>query len=180
MLELESNSASVIMDACMKKEDYRHQKLKCNRSSYSLSSVRTFWPLLCPVIYGYHYVWKMKNVSLEFSNYAHNLRNSAWLILHFESTKVNWKCRKVVNLASFRTPEVFGQTVLPDRSFLIWQNLVENSKIDKLKWAILGDFLPFKCQFLWFSNYCCSTLWNIRVDPEGTLCQNLVIAKFVE
>ena len=32
-------------------------------------------------------------------------------------------------LASFRKPEVCGQTVLPDRSILIGQKFVENAKI---------------------------------------------------
>ena len=34
----------------------------------------------------------------------------------------------------------FGQTVLPDRSILKGQKLVENDKIEKLKCDILGDF----------------------------------------
>ena len=46
----------------------------------------------------------------------------------------------MVNLASFWKPEAFGQTVLPDRSILKGQKLVENDKIEKLKCDILGDF----------------------------------------
>ena len=34
----------------------------------------------------------------------------------------------------------FLKTVLPDRSVLIGQKLVENAKIQKLKCDILGDF----------------------------------------
>ena len=49
------------------------------------------------------------------------------------------KMPKMVNLASFWKPEVFGQTVLPDTSILKGQKLVENVKCD-----ILGDF-----QTLW-------------------------------
>ena len=47
---------------------------------------------------------------------------------------------KMVNLASFWKPEAGGQTVLPDRSILIDQKLVENAKIEKFKWDILGYF----------------------------------------
>ena len=43
-------------------------------------------------------------------------------------------------LASFWKAEVCGQTVLPDRSILIGQKLVENARNKKLKWDILGDF----------------------------------------
>ena len=48
------------------------------------------------------------------------------------------------NLASFLKPEACGQTVLPDRSVLIDQKLVENDKMQKFKCDILGDF-----QTLW-------------------------------
>ena len=43
-------------------------------------------------------------------------------------------------LASFWKPEACGQTVLPDRSILKGQKWVENAKIEKLKYDILGDF----------------------------------------
>ena len=46
----------------------------------------------------------------------------------------------MVKLTSFWKPEAGGQTVLPDRSVLIGQILVENAKIEKFKWDILGDF----------------------------------------
>ena len=39
------------------------------------------------------------------------------------------KMPKMLNLASFRKLEACGQTVLPDRSILIGQKLVENAKI---------------------------------------------------
>ena len=51
------------------------------------------------------------------------------LRLHFEWTKGNSKCKKWSILASFSKPEACGQTVLPDRSVLILQKLVENAKI---------------------------------------------------
>ena len=47
---------------------------------------------------------------------------------------------KMVNLASFRKLETCGQTVLPDRSVLIGQKLVENAKIQKFKCDILSNF----------------------------------------
>ena len=37
------------------------------------------------------------------------------------------------NLSSFWKPEVCGQTVLPDRSVLKGQKLVENDKIKKIQ-----------------------------------------------
>ena len=47
----------------------------------------------------------------------------------------------MLNLASFWKPEACGQTVLPDRSVLIGQKLVENAKIEKkFKCDILSNF----------------------------------------
>ena len=43
-------------------------------------------------------------------------------------------------MASFRNPEACGQTVLPDRSVLIGQKLVENAKNEKFKCDILSNF----------------------------------------
>ena len=43
----------------------------------------------------------------------------------------------------FKKREACGQTVLPDRSILIGQKLVENAKIKKFKWNILDDFQTF-------------------------------------
>ena len=51
------------------------------------------------------------------------------LRLHFKWTKVYQKCQKGSILARFCKPEACGQIVLPDRSFLIGQKLVENAKI---------------------------------------------------
>ena len=47
----------------------------------------------------------------------------------------------------FRKPEACGQTVLPDRSVLIGQKLVENAKIKKFKCDILGDFQTLWCGY---------------------------------
>ena len=46
----------------------------------------------------------------------------------------------MANLASFWKTVACGQTVLPDRSILIRQKLVEKAKIEKLKGGIWGDF----------------------------------------
>ena len=48
-------------------------------------------------------------------------------------------------LASFWKPEASGQTVLPDRSVLIGQKLVENAKIEKFKCDILSNFWTMWC-----------------------------------
>ena len=50
------------------------------------------------------------------------------------------KMPKMVNLASFWKTEACGQTVLPDRSVLTGQKLVENAKIQKFKCDILSNF----------------------------------------
>ena len=47
-------------------------------------------------------------------------------------------------MASFWNPEVCDQTMLPDRSLLIRQKLVENAKIQTSKWDILSY-----CLTLW-------------------------------
>ena len=43
-------------------------------------------------------------------------------------------------LASFWKPEACGQTVLPDRSVLTGQKLVESAKFEKFKYDILSNF----------------------------------------
>ena len=70
------------------------------------------------------------------------------LRLHFEWTKVNWKCQKWSILASFWKLEACGQTVLPDRSVLIGQKLVEKAKIQKFKCDILSNF-----QTMWVGEF---------------------------
>ena len=47
----------------------------------------------------------------------------------FWVVKSSLECQKMVNLASFWKPQACGQTVLPGRSVLIGQKLVENAKI---------------------------------------------------
>ena len=45
----------------------------------------------------------------------------------------------MANLASVWKTKCCGQTVLPDRSILIGQKLVENAKIEQFQCDILGD-----------------------------------------
>ena len=47
---------------------------------------------------------------------------------------------KLSILVSFWKPEACGQKMLPDRSTLIGQKWVENTKIQKFLWYILGNF----------------------------------------
>ena len=46
----------------------------------------------------------------------------------------------MVHFDEFRKTEVWGKTVLPDRSVLIGQKMVEKAKIGKINWKILGNF----------------------------------------
>ena len=50
------------------------------------------------------------------------------------------KCQKWSILTRFWKPEACGQTVLPDRSVLIVQKLVEKAKIQKFKCDVLSNF----------------------------------------
>ena len=63
------------------------------------------------------------------------IRQIKWDILgNFQTFWVDkslLKMPKTVNLASFWKPEAFGQTVLPDRSILVGQKLMENAKIEE-------------------------------------------------
>ena len=58
------------------------------------------------------------------------------------------------HFGEFWTPEACGQTVLPDRSDLIGQKLVENAKVQKLKCDILSNF-----QTMWHG-------WNSRISSN--------------
>ena len=67
-------------------------------------------------------------------------RKRSELRLHFEWTKVSWKCQKWFILVSEWKPEACSQTVLPDRSVLKRQKLVGNDKIQTFKCDILSNF----------------------------------------
>ena len=47
---------------------------------------------------------------------------------------------KIAQFWRFFKPEVWSQTVLPDRSILMGQKLIENAKIEKSICDIFGDF----------------------------------------
>ena len=51
----------------------------------------------------------------------------------------NWQKRQFGEFF-LKKSEAFGQKVLQDMSILIGQKLVENAKIEKLKWDILAIF----------------------------------------
>ena len=59
------------------------------------------------------------------------------------------KMPKIVNFASFWKPEVCGQTVLPDRSVLIGQKLVEMPKFKNSNATFLGDFQTLCSSVMW-------------------------------
>ena len=71
---------------------------------------------------------------------SHSYCERSELRLHFEWTIVYQKCQKWSILESFWKPEACSQTVLPARSVLIGQKLVENAKIQKFKCDILSNF----------------------------------------
>ena len=81
------------------------------------------WGFLDGIIYFLHTVFENHRKSLI--QYCERCE----LRLHFEWTIVDQKCQKLPILASFWKPEACGQTVLPDRSVLIGQKLVENAEI---------------------------------------------------
>ena len=82
-----------------------------------------------------------------FENYRKSLFNiasEASYVYILSGQKLIKKVKIWSILASFWKTEACGQTVLPDRSILIGQTLVENAKIEKFNCDILGDF-----QTLW-------------------------------
>ena len=74
-----------------------------------------------------------ENVSFYIASEASN-------IYIFSAQKLTKSAKKWFILASFCRTKVSGQTVLPDRSILIGQKLVESAKIQNIKCDILGDF----------------------------------------
>ena len=80
----------------------------------------------------YHGVWKPQKMSHSTMR-AKRATFTFWV-------NISWKCQKSFILASFWKPEACGQTVLPDRSLLIGQKLVENAKIKTFKCDILSNY----------------------------------------
>ena len=67
-----------------------------------------------------------------------NFASEASYVYILSGQKFIKKCQKWSNLESFWKSEACGQTELPDRSTLIGQKLVENAKIKKFNYDILG------------------------------------------
>ena len=88
------------------------------------------------------------------------------LRFHFEWTKFNEKCQKLSIWASFWKPEACGQTVLPDRSVLIGQKLVENAKIQNVKCDILSNF-----QTMWWTKNTVDYLFNapLQINAQSKM-----------
>ena len=70
-------------------------------------------------------------VFISFTTQSRSLKIAEKVSFNIASewTKVNQKWQKLSILASFWKPEACSQTVLPDRSLMIGQKLVENAKI---------------------------------------------------
>ena len=69
-----------------------------------------------------------------------NIASEASYVYILSGQKLIKNAKKLSILASFWKLEACGQTVLPDRSFLIGQKLVENAEIKKFKCDILSKF----------------------------------------
>ena len=70
-----------------------------------------------------------------------NIASEASYVYILSGQKLIKNAKKWSILASFWKPEACGQTVLPDRSVLVGQKLVENAKIKKFKcdtWTIFA------------------------------------------
>ena len=68
-----------------------------------------------------------------------NIASEASYVYILSGQKCIINAKKCLILASFWKPEACGQTVLPDRSILIGQKLVENAKIKKYKCDVLSN-----------------------------------------
>ena len=85
---------------------------------------------------------------------------------------------KVVDLASFWNPEAGGQLVIPDRSLLIGQKLVENTKIEKFKWGFLNGQKLIKIPNTnWFGVFWKLEACYLKVLPDRSI---LIEQKLVE
>ena len=71
---------------------------------------------------------------------AFNIASEASYVYILSRQKFMKNAPKWSILASFWKPEACGQTVLPDRSILIGQKLVENTIVEEVKWNILSNF----------------------------------------
>ena len=84
----------------------------------------------------YHSVWKsQKKVSF-------NIASEASYVYILSGQKLLKNAKNVSILASFWKPEACGQTVLPDRSVLKGQKLVENAKIQVKHFGWFSNTVP--------------------------------------
>ena len=74
-------------------------------------------------LYIAHIVWK------SLKKVAFNIASEASYVYNLSGRKLIKNAKKWSIWASFRKPEAWGQTVLPDMSLLIGQKLVEDTKI---------------------------------------------------
>ena len=114
----------------MMQKSYPHLLFRVtSQKLLGMTSSITNWVLVVLLHYlvmnniGLQGVWVMHSVWKSFKN----------VLFSSEAMFTFWveKCPKWSILASFWKPEGCGQTVLPDRSVLIGQKLVENAKIEK-------------------------------------------------
>ena len=112
-----------------------HQVNEYTFPEFSTRSWRAFWGLrTLPFLWWYGLVCLSLHSGPRIVPFTRCLKITEKvsfniLRLHFEWTKVN---QKWSILASFWKPKACGQTVLPDRSVLIGQKLMENAKCDIL------------------------------------------------
>ena len=89
-----------------------------------------FSPLVCQV-----QPWQSSRCLIITEKVSFNIASYVYIL---SGQKLIKNAKKWSSLASFCNPKACGQTVLPDRSVLIGQKLVENAKIKKCD--ILSNF----------------------------------------
>ena len=90
---------------------------------------------------GAHAHWNKVTQCLKITEkVSFNIASEASYVYILSGQKFIKNAKKWSILASFWKPEARSQTVLPDRSVLIGQKLMENAKIQKFKCDILSNF----------------------------------------
>ena len=111
--------------------------IKCRSASVCSRKLMMILLQTCSCCSRKHSVWKSQKKS-------HSTLRAKRATFTFWLDKSSLKGQKWSILVNFWKSESFGQTVLPDRSILIGQKMVENAKIEKHNCDILVDF-----QTLW-------------------------------
>ena len=105
----------------------------------------------------WHSVWKSPKKS-------HSTLRAKRATFTFWVDKSSLKMPKGSILASFWKPEACGRTVLPDRSFLKGQKLMEIVKIQKFKCDIFCDFQTLCVKYsLWLKYKCVREFQDVNV-----------------